>query len=347
MRFVWILALLLPLGCDAGSDASPTEREPAVAEEEPPARPERCGAEEAWTGGQILEAPDGARIYYRTAGPTDAPALVFVHGGPGYNSYGFEQAVGAALERSLRMVYFDQRGCGRSAGGPGDLALGMDPTVEDIERLRAHLGIERWSVMGHSFGGLVARVYAARHPGAVEKLVMIDTTADLPAALEHQVQTLAARMGESSPEVARIAAEERPPMERLLAIYQIVGRVQTQRHLQWGSEEAQRRGERWDSASRLLDCTRDGVLPAYREGGWTDAHPELMGPIERPVLFLVGRRSEVLGAELATRTAQGWGAQTIWLEESGHFPFVEEPEAFANAVTTFVRPPPPEPRRRR
>ena len=92
----------------------------------------------------------------------------FVHGGPGYNAYGFERSIGPRLERSIRMVYLDQRGCGRSAGGAEDLPLGMDETVADFERLRAQLGIARWSVIAHSYGGLVALVYASRHVDAIE-----------------------------------------------------------------------------------------------------------------------------------------------------------------------------------
>jgi proline iminopeptidase len=315
---------------DAPAPVAAREAEPA---EEPP--PARCGSNHTFSGGEILATPDGASIFYRAAGPADAPAAVFLHGGPGYNSYGFERAVGAELERTLRMVYLDQRGCGRSAGGSAELALGMDPTIADLERVRQHLGIEHWTVIGHSFGGLVALAYARAHPDAIDRVVLVETTADGPAALEHQIATLAASA--TNPDVARIARESSPPIERLLDIYQAMGRMEVQRRLHWHSEEAQRRAEGWDQGAQLLDCTREGVLPAYRDGGWTDAHAELMQPIGRPALVIAGRHSQALGVELAERSARAWQAEIRWMEESGHFPFVEEPERFVREVSSFVR----------
>ncbi len=332
MRTTALLVLLLTACSSAPEETRPP---PSAAPAEPPA-PRRCGADVAFEGGELLETPDGARIHYRVAGPADAPPVVFLHGGPGYNAFGFERAVGERLERSLRMVYLDQRGCGRSAGGARELALGMDPTIADLERLREHLGIARWGVVGHSFGGLLALVYATRHASAVERVLLIEATADVHAALEHQVRAL----GEppATPEVVAIAQEDGPPIDRMVRIYQLVGRVEVQRRLHWASPAAQRRAEAWDQQSMLLDCTRDGVLDSYRDAGWTDAHPELMQHLPMPSLLMVGRRSRVLGEELATTSASAWGAELVWMEESGHFPFVEEPERFVEVVTGFLRP---------
>lgn len=332
MRNVALAALLL-LAC--GDDEAPAAHPPVRAPAAPPA-PARCGADEAWAGGEVLEMPDGARIYYRVAGPTDAPAVVFVHGGPGYNAYGFERAMGERLASRVRIVTLDQRGCGRSAGGPDALALGMEPTLADLERLRAHLGITRWAVMGHSFGGLVALAYVARHPEAVSRVVLVEATADPPAALEHQVRVLAEGAAEDHPEIAAIARQERPVLDRLVSIFQTLGRFETQRRLAWASEAAQRRAEGWDQGSLLLDCTRDGVLSAYRDHGWTDRREELAGRIARPSMLIAGRRSRMMSAEHVRESAAAWGAELVWMEESGHFPFVEEPDRFAEVVVGFV-----------
>lgn len=328
------LVLSLALAACGSPDEREEARAPAASAE--PARPTRCGAALAYEGGSFLETPDGARLHYRVAGPEGAPPVVFLHGGPGYNSVGFERAVGVRLERSLRMIYLDQRGCGRSAGGARDLPLGMDPTVLDLERLREHLELARWSVIGHSFGGLLALVYATRHAGSIERVVLVETTADVRAALEHQVQAMAEEP--SSPEIAEIAREEGPPLDRLVRIFQIAGRVEVQRRLHWASPAAQRRAEGWDQQAQLLDCTRDGVLPSYRDAGWTDAHPELMQRLASPSVLVVGRRSRVLGEDVVARSAEAWGSEVAWMEESGHFPFVEEPERFAEVVLPFLAP---------
>lgn len=334
-----VLMVLLLWACDEPSEESAPQARPAAPA--PPAAPARCGAEEAWAGGEVLEAPDGARIFYRVTGPADAPPVVFLHGGPGYNAYGFERAVGERLASRVRLVTLDQRGCGRSAGGAEELALGMDPTVADVERLRAHLGIAQWAVIGHSFGGLVALAYVTRHPDAVSRVVLVEATADPPAVLEHQVRVLAESAAADHPEIAGIAAEERPVIDRLVSIFQTLGRFETQRRLAWASEPAQRRAEGWDQGSLLLDCTRDGVLPSYRDHGWTDRREELAGRIGRPSMLIVGRQGKMMSPEHAQASATAWGAELVWMEESGHFPFVEEPERFAEVVLGFVAPPAP------
>src|SRR4051812_32919663 len=58
---------------------------------------------------------NGADLWFKLAGKADGPVVVYLHGGPGYNSHTFEKAVGALLEQKLKMIYLDQRGCGRSS----------------------------------------------------------------------------------------------------------------------------------------------------------------------------------------------------------------------------------------
>jgi proline iminopeptidase len=334
MRFTW--ALFLFIACSG----EPAEEAPAphVARDNPapraPAEERRCGADRAYEGGEVLETPDGARLYYRVAGPEDAPPLLFLHGGPGLNTYSFERTAGPLLERSLRMIYVDQRGCGRSAGGRENLPLGMDPTVADLERLREHLHIARWNIAAHSYGGMVALAYLARHDALVDKLVMIEATAELTTALENQVQTLA----QDNAALTAVANDGRPALDRLYEMYQTLGPMEAQRRMHWATDEGQTSGERWSRESRLSECTREGVLPSFAAAGWTDTHADMMRPLGHPTILIAGRQSRVLGAELAQRTATAWDAELVWMEHSAHFPFVEEPEPFATAVIAFLRP---------
>jgi proline iminopeptidase len=327
-----LLALVLASCANARHASTPAPTAPTQGGSE-------CGAPAARVGGAFLETADGARVWFRDAGPRDAPALVFLHGGPGYNSIDFERSVLPLLERSLRVVVLDQRGCGRSSGGQ-DAALGMTPTIADLERIRARLGIARWSVVGHSFGGMVALAYQARHPERVARLLLVETSADMQAALEHQVQAAAAMANERFPEhataIASIAGEGAPPLDRLMKLYGVVGRVPLQRALHWASADAQTRADGWDEEAGLLACTRPEVLPSYRGEAWLARRGELLTPRSCPVLLIAGRQSEVIGARLIEATAEAWGVQPVWMEHSGHFPFVEEPDRFAQLTVAFV-----------
>ncbi len=116
-------------------------------------------------------------LFVRDVGPVTAPPLVIVHGGPGGNYLSLQ--VFESLAPAFRVVLYDQRGTGESDRFP---IAGEDPqalarlsaaeNVEDLEALRQKLGAERLSLLGHSWGGALAVLYAAAYPEHVEKLVV-------------------------------------------------------------------------------------------------------------------------------------------------------------------------------
>ncbi len=117
-----------------------------------------------------LDVGQGHQIRYEQSGnPHGKPAL-FIHGGPG-------SGAGAAQRRfwdpqAYRIVLFDQRGCGGSTPYASLEANTTAHLVGDIERLRRHLGIDRWQLFGGSWGSALALAYAQAHPGRVTELVL-------------------------------------------------------------------------------------------------------------------------------------------------------------------------------
>ena len=127
----------------------------------PPVEPHESG---------LLEVPDGQSLYWETVGNPAGVPVLYLHGGPGAGC-----TVGARRffdPETFRAVLFDQRGCGRSlplASSP-DVDLTVNTTahiLDDIERLREHLGIERWIVSGLSWGVSLGLVYAQAFPERV------------------------------------------------------------------------------------------------------------------------------------------------------------------------------------
>jgi pimeloyl-ACP methyl ester carboxylesterase len=105
-------------------------------------------------------------------GVRTAPRLVILHGGPGGNAYVFEHTVGARLEQYATLIYYDQRGGGRSAAPTDPSAYGMDTLVADLEALRTQLSAAKISLLGFSFGAELALEYAVAHSDRVERLVL-------------------------------------------------------------------------------------------------------------------------------------------------------------------------------
>ena len=122
-----------------------------------------------------LDVGDGQSVYWETSGNPDGKPVVFLHGGPGGGTTPAHRRLFDPAR--YRIVLFDQRGCGLStphASAP-DADLRANTTwhlVADIERLREHLGIDRWQVFGGSWGSALALAYAETHTDRVTELVL-------------------------------------------------------------------------------------------------------------------------------------------------------------------------------
>jgi proline iminopeptidase len=132
----------------------------------------------------MLDVGDGQRIYWEVSGNPAGKPAVALHGGPGSGSSPGRRS--SFDPDRYRLVQFDQRGCGRSTPSVAleSTALVTNTTahlVGDIERLREHLGIERWLVWGGSWGVTLALAYAERHPQRVTEMVLVSVTMTRPS----------------------------------------------------------------------------------------------------------------------------------------------------------------------
>jgi proline iminopeptidase len=143
------------------SRASPKIATPARRELYPAIEPFRQG---------YLRVSDVHEIYYEECGNPAGKPAVFLHGGPGAGSDKRARQFFDPLH--YRIVVFDQRGCGRSRPSASLVENTTWHLVADIERIRKHLGIERWLVFGGSWGSTLALAYAEAHPDRVTEIVL-------------------------------------------------------------------------------------------------------------------------------------------------------------------------------
>jgi proline iminopeptidase len=123
----------------------------------------------------MLEVGDGHSIYWEASGNPDGKPAVFLHGGPGGESGPNHRRL--FDPRKYRIILLDQRGSGRSLPHASDAAADLTTNttwhlVADLEQLREHLGIDRWLVLGGSWGSALALAYAEAHPDSVTELVL-------------------------------------------------------------------------------------------------------------------------------------------------------------------------------
>ena len=127
----------------------------------PPIEPFRTGQ---------LKVSSRHTLYFEESGNPAGKPVVFLHGGPGGGTDPKQRRF--FHPERYRIILFDQRGCGRSTPRASLEHNTTWDLVADLERLRAHLGIERWQVFGGSWGSTLALAYAEKHPGAVTELVL-------------------------------------------------------------------------------------------------------------------------------------------------------------------------------
>jgi len=274
---------------------------------------------------------DGRRLAYRLSG--SGPLLVCHPGGPGFSSRYFDDLAG--LGEHFTLALLNPRGTEGSDRPGNPRAYETDDYVSDLEELRAHLGLGRMLLLGHSHGGVVAQAYAARHPERVERLVLASTLArfqaDQQQAMEAAMQAKAAepwyddaraaleaeQAGEwgSDEELARLALRE-------MAFYFATFGELERDYLQILEDEV--------PVGDALKLFNDEVFTTF------DLRPELAA-ITAPTLVITGEDDFITGPVCAREIAEGIaGARLVLLPDCGHFTFVEQPEHFAAEVAGFL-----------
>ena len=127
----------------------------------------------------LLDVGDGNLVYWETCGNPDGKPVLYVHGGPGT---GCSPGPRKAFDRErFRIILFDQRNCGRSRPHASDPAVDLSTNtthhlIADMERLREHLGVQRWLLVGGSWGSTLILAYAQRYPERVTGIVIPSVT---------------------------------------------------------------------------------------------------------------------------------------------------------------------------
>jgi len=275
--------------------------------------------------GQELPLGD-VTLYYEVHGIASGIPLFVVNGGPGLDhSYLEVAAIWRELETRRQVIFYDQRGTGRSSRLAAGQSCGLADQLTDLHALRQHLGFEQVDLLGHSFGGLLAMAYSARYPQHVHKLILVGSVApklDDTVFLFEQV----------SPEttVRRNALAFRADLGDEEAIL-----ADLRKHFSMCFYSPQKR----DAFLSVADSFtyRDEV----RKMLWTDAAQFDLGPelakFQLPTLVITGRHDLNVAPVVAFKIHQAIaGSRFAVFEESGHLPFFEEPEMFLNAVDSFL-----------
>jgi proline iminopeptidase len=237
------------------------------------------------------------------------------------------------------MVYFDQRGSGRSARpANGDYAIAT--LVADIEALRQTLGVPRIALVGHSFGGLLALEYAAKHPANTSHVAFVAGLWDT----DLQCRLRGRRLAELRPEVyARVAKDTigpdgKPRNHCGLEFTAFSGAEREAYNLELMFPNPAVRA-RIDSVNAAQGIRNTGEISRAIFSGGGEILFRAYDRLTMPVIVIAGRHDGAAQpAGLRELAARLPNARFVEYDRSGHYPYLDEPDRFAGEVTSFVRP---------
>jgi proline iminopeptidase len=268
----------------------------------------------------------GVSIYYEAIGGGSGSPLVLVNGGPGFDhAYMHCSDSWDRLAANRQVVFYDQRGNGRSSGIKEGQSCLLADQIADLDALRVHLGLDTMDLLGHSWGGYLVMAYAARHPERVAHLMIVDSAAPKiqdtlflfkniypETVAREEALAFAVELGDE----AAIAADLREYMSMLF----------------------------YSPAARDAMLARTGELSFHQsvnKSVWNDLqrfdlNPELP-KFRFPTLVVTGRYDFNVAPSVAWAIHRAIpGSELAIFEKSGHLPFCDESAAFATRVEEFL-----------
>ncbi len=277
----------------------------------------------------------GVRFWYCVSGAAESERspVVFLHGGPGEGSQHFASLTGASLETDLRIVYFDQRGSGRSER-PWRNDYDMERQVRDIEGLREALEVEQIILVGHSYGGLLGLEYASAYSERVSHLILVSGLSDVAATQRSVCERL-----ETLDPSAYARAMEEPLPGGLCNSFSAYSGVERERFARESMYPDPTVGERVDSVDGVDGLRNTGQLSRALFAGpavWSLRFSD-HARLTMPVLVIAGRLDYQIGLAPQQALARELpNARLVVLDNAGHFAHVDDPVGFAEAVLSFL-----------
>ncbi|MGE1128380.1 alpha/beta fold hydrolase [Bacillus wiedmannii] len=287
----------------------------------------------------------GKKIYVETHGNPKNNPVLYLHGGPGESCYDFSYHQAERLKGALFVIMIDQRGVCRSEEITEDEAFGLKDLIEDCEELKKVLQIEKWSVIGHSFGGYLALLYASKYPSSIEKIIFEGPTFDFALtsrALLQKTGDLLKKYGkELAVEECVAYVSSNSSSEELLEAYIRLSteleekRMEIYNYKEDETDESLYSDEEWEVFSNRSKIHFDRLK---LEGACHTSLLSKIKEVQNSMLLIVGKHDVVTcEKQIETFNKDARNGKFIVFEESGHSPHYEEANRFAETVIHFLK----------
>ncbi len=281
---------------------------------------------------------DGAHLWFQIKGHGDP--IVVIPGGPG-DSHIYLTPWFNELAKLHKLIYYDAFGRGKSdrAKNPDEYSFERD--VKDLEGLRVDLGIEKWTVIGHSYGGMVAQAYALKYPNSVSKLILSNTLYDAEMWQENDNNSnYEIRNQYPGIWAALMKLREEGMVSSSPECQKVYGEVPAGLLYFYNAANADK--VRKDSLSfnpivyyRLVGADGDFLIGG--DIGKLDFRTELKN-LKMPVLIIAGRFDRIAVPRFSDKFKEYCPqAKFVMFEKSGHLPFIEQTKKYFQVIEEFLK----------
>lgn len=270
-----------------------------------------------------IKTSDNINLYLEKKG--EGMPCLFIHGGPGASSIDFEEIAGDELEKFAQMIYFDQRGSGRSKGSK-DSDYSISRLIEDIDEIRKSLGIDKWCIIAHSFGGIIAANYAYRYEENIEKLILLNATLSLKDSLISQIYHGEEILGEEHSEYG----------EKYIKRWnEVAGKLINNDEyykLQYNAYHNYQKVNNLDSS--IINFNTSMAAQAFSNTEYFEEYYSLTKEIKSPVLVIAGKDDYAIGTNHYKNFA--FPNKEIRLLKGKHILYLENKKETLNHIIDFI-----------
>ena len=278
---------------------------------------------------------NGVEHFFTIKGNSEGEPFIFSHGGPGL-SQNYLLPYFDALAANYQLIFYDQRGSGKSAFPKDTTSINIATFVEDIEAIRKYFGKDKITLVGHSWGSLLALHYGQKYPDNLTQLILISPAPTTSAYYEKMLSNMQQKRKE----------EDTKELVRLMMSKEFEKR----------DPETFAKAMKIGDKSNLYDQTKvDSLYELHNYNKKTAGNFWLVSNIMEknffnyditseinniscPSIIIIGDMDNVPFAsnQLLSETLKNTKLEVI--KETGHYPFFEDPKAFSNALYNFLNP---------
>lgn len=277
---------------------------------------------------QTIDSGD-SKLHFRTFG--SGKPLLIINGGPGMNSEGFSGIAAELSKFGYQTITYDQRGTGQSTVQKADkTSITMELMAADMENLRKHLKIEKWSLLGHSFGGIMAAYYATKYPAVIDKIVFSSSGGIDMDFTTYVGNTVRANLTQTERDSLDYFQSKREKGDLSIQTLKNRARFLANAYVYDKSKAPV-------IAARLIQINFDVnglVIENLHKIGYDCA--KSFSTFKQPVLVLQGR-NDIIKITTAEAIANAFpNSKLVLMDHCAHYGWLDTPQVYLNAVKSFL-----------